>query len=102
MDCAFAAIFGQTSEHSLQTGPLIELPFGSFPSSEYKIAALSSQHMISPVGRLQVCLWRITTPQLTFFLRSGFPFFTVQTIRVPIDALGSLFNLPLILVTAIM
>merc|ERR1719204_703469 len=102
MDCAFAAIFGQTSEHSLQTGPLIELPLGSFPSSEYKIAALSSQHIISPVGLLQVWRCLITTPQLTFFLRSGFPFFTVHTIRAPIEALGSLFSLPLILVTPIM
>ncbi|KAL1132319.1 hypothetical protein AAG570_010275 [Ranatra chinensis] len=96
---AFDAILGQRSAHSFATGPVMALPFIS-PLLFTITPALSSKYIKTPSFLLNGFLCRITTAGITFFLSSGFPFFTVATIMSPEPAAGKRFNRPLIPWTA--
>ncbi len=50
--------------------------------------------MKTPSLRLQGLRWRTMTAGITFFLKSGLPFFTVAMTMSPTAAAGSLFNRP--------
>merc|ERR1719498_800776 len=98
---ALEAIFGQSSAHSLATGPWMAEPFIS-PLSFTMTPALSSKYTKTPSRRRQAFFWRITTPLSTFFLSSGLPFFTLQRTKSPGEQFGSLFKRPPMPMTAIM
>jgi len=93
------AILGQRSAHSFATGPVIADPFIS-PLLFTITPALSSKYMKTPSFLLNAFLCRITTAGMTFFLNSGFPFFTVATNMSPTAAAGRRFKRPLIPWTA--
>merc|ERR1719147_472729 len=100
MEEALLAILGHKSAHSLATGPVMAEPFIS-PLLFTITPALSSKYMNCPSFLLNVFRCRITTAGITFFLNSGFPFFTVARTISPEQAAGSLFNLPRMPYTAI-
>lgn len=58
--------------------------------------------MKTPSFRLQGFLWRTITAGITFFRRSGLPFFTVAITMSPTQAEGSLLSLPLMPFTEMM
>merc|ERR1719158_652814 len=95
------AIRGQSSAHSFATGPVIADPFIS-PFSFTMTPALSSNTMTVPSFLLQPFRCRTTTPSMTFFRSSGFPFLTLQTIISPTAAAGRRFRRPLYPLTEIM
>eukprot|EP00249_Psilotum_nudum_P034363 c53325_g1_i1 orf=71-685(-) len=92
---AFAAlaILGHRSAHSFPIGPVIADPFIS-PLGFTITPALSSKYMNTPSFLLQGFLCRTITAGITFFRRSGFPFFTVAMTMSPTHAAGSLLSLP--------
>ncbi len=55
---------------------------------------IPSKYMKTPSLRLQGLRWRTMTAGMTFFRRSGLPFFTVAMTMSPTAAAGSLFNRP--------
>jgi len=59
-----------------------------------KRCEIPSKYMKTPSLRLQGLRWRTMTAGMTFFLRSGLPFFTVAMTMSPTAAAGSLFNRP--------
>merc|ERR1719408_1115289 len=84
---AHEAILGQSSAHSLATGPWIADPFIS-PLSLTMTPALSSKYTNTPSRRRHAFFWRITTPLSTFLRNSGLPFLQVHSTMSPGDALG--------------
>merc|ERR1719359_16672 len=88
---AHDAIFGQSSAHSLATGPWIAEPFIS-PLSFTITPALSSKYTKTPSRRRQAFFCRITTAGSTFFRNSGLPFLQVARIISPGQALGRRFS----------
>lgn len=96
---ALDAILGHKSAHSFATGPVIADPFIS-PLLLTITPALSSKYINVPSFLRNGFRCRITTAGITFFLSSGFPFFTVATIMSPEPAAGRRFNRPLIPCTA--
>jgi len=76
MALASLAILGHKSAHSFPMGPVMADPFIS-PLGFTITPALSSKYMKTPSLRLQGLRWRTITAGMTFFRRSGFPFFTV-------------------------
>lgn len=97
---AFEAILGHKSAHSFATGPVMADPFIS-PLLLTITPALSSKYMNTPSFLRNGFRCLITTAGITFFLSSGFPFFTVATIISPAPAAGNRFNRPLMPFTAI-
>jgi hypothetical protein len=59
-----------------------------------KRCEIPSKYMKTPSLRLQGLRWRTMTAGMTFFRRSGLPFFTVAMTMSPTAAAGSLFNRP--------
>ena len=55
---------------------------------------LPSKYMKTPSFRRHGFLWRTMTAGMTFFLRSGFPFFTVAITMSPTQAAGRRFRRP--------
>mmetsp|Transcript_7927 Transcript_7927/g.19144 ORF Transcript_7927/g.19144 Transcript_7927/m.19144 type:complete len:203 (+) Transcript_7927:2346-2954(+) len=100
MDPALEAIRGQSSAHSLATGPATAEPFIS-PLLLTITPALSSKWMKTPsfLRKDLRCLTMI--PGITFLRSSGFPFFTEHITMSPDPAFGRRFNRPPILHTAI-
>lgn len=90
---ALDAILGHKSAHSLATGPVIADPFIS-PLLFTMTPALSSKYMKTPSFLRNGFRCLMTTAGITFFLSSGFPFFTVATIMSPDAAAGSLLRRP--------
>merc|ERR1719375_3134193 len=88
---AVDAIFGQTSAHSLATGPVMAEPFIS-PLALTMTPALSSKYTKMPSMRLQGFFWRMHTAFSTFLRNSGLPFFTVARTISPTEAQGILFK----------
>ncbi|KAL3648897.1 hypothetical protein CASFOL_005300 [Castilleja foliolosa] len=101
MALAALAILGHKSAHSLPIGPVISEPFIS-PFGFTMTPALSSKYMKTPSFRLHGLRCLTMTAGMTFFLKSGLPFFTVAITISPTHAEGSLFSLPLIPFTEIM
>ena len=88
MALAIFATAGQREQASFAMGPLSIVPFG-FPFSSLRTtAALSSNWMRVPSGRLNSFFWRTIIAKTTCFLISGFPFFTDARMRSPTPAAG--------------
>lgn len=93
------AIRGHRSAHSFATGPVTVEPFIS-PLLLTITPALSSKYKNSPSFLRKGFRCLTTTAGITFFLSSGFPFFTVASTKSPAPAAGSRFSRPLIPFTA--
>jgi len=88
------ATLGHRSAASRATGPRISEPFSS-PSAVIITAALSSNWIQIPSGRLIGWACRMTTAGNICFLISGVPLFTATVTISPTQAAGFRLNRPL-------
>ena len=98
MEPALEAIRGQSSAHSLATGPDTAEPFIS-PLLLTITPALSSKWMNTPSFLRKDFRCRTIIPGKTFLRSSGFPFLTEHMTMSPEPALGYRFSRPPILHT---
>uniref|UniRef100_A0A2P2JGM0 60S ribosomal protein L23 Ribosomal protein L17 n=1 Tax=Rhizophora mucronata TaxID=61149 RepID=A0A2P2JGM0_RHIMU len=101
MALAALAILGHRSAHSFPIGPVIAEPFIS-PFGFTITPALSSKYMKTPSFLRHGLRCLTMTAGMTFFLSSGFPFFTVAITISPTQADGKRFRRPLIPFTEMM
>ena len=100
MEPALEAILGQSSAHSLATGPVTADPFIS-PLGFTITPALSSKYRQQPSRLRKAFLQRMKTAGSTFLRRSGLPFLTEQRNMSPTEPRGNLFKQPPVAVTEI-